>query len=52
VARKVFDSQGVGGYSPLDFPPYGRFVLGFLETGRKGGGVALKNLVEIDREDR
>jgi hypothetical protein len=31
-ARRVIDSEKVGGYSPLDFPPFKRFVLGFLET--------------------
>ena len=35
--RKGFDSQRAGGYSPLGFPPFGRFVLGFLETEREKG---------------
>jgi hypothetical protein len=39
VGPKVFDSQRAGGYSPLDFPPFGRFVLGFLETERGRGGA-------------
>jgi hypothetical protein len=37
-AWRVIDSENAGGYSPLDFPPFGRFVLGFLETERERGG--------------
>ena len=37
VGPEVFDSQRAGGYSPLDFPLFGRFVLGFLETERDKG---------------
>ena len=37
VGPEVFDSQRAGGYSPLDFPLFGRFVLGFLETERDRG---------------
>jgi hypothetical protein len=33
----VIDSEKAGGYSPLDFLPLGRFVLGFLETERERG---------------
>jgi hypothetical protein len=36
-AWRVIDSEKAGRYSPLDFPPFGRFVLGFLETERERG---------------
>jgi hypothetical protein len=36
---KVIDSQRVGGYSPLDFPLLGNFVLGFLKTDRDRGRI-------------
>ena len=36
-AWKVIDSEKAGGYSPLDFPPLGRFVLGLFETERERG---------------
>ena len=39
VGPERFDSQRAGGYSPLDFPLFGRFVLGFLETERDRGGA-------------
>jgi hypothetical protein len=46
-ARKVFDSQRAGGYSPLDFSPFGRFVLGFLgiERDRGGSEFGIRSLV-------
>jgi hypothetical protein len=37
-AWRVIDSQMAGGYSPLDFSPFRRFVLGFWESGRERGG--------------
>jgi hypothetical protein len=36
-AWRVIDSENAGGYSPLDFPPFRRFVLGFWETERERG---------------
>ena len=45
-AWKVIDSQRAGGYSPLDFPLFGRFVLGFLKTERDRGRSGVLQRVE------
>jgi hypothetical protein len=37
VGPKVFDSHRAGGYIPLDFPLFGRFVLGVLGTEQDKG---------------
>jgi hypothetical protein len=39
LGLEVIDSEKSGGYSPLNFPPFGRFVLGFLETKRERGST-------------
>jgi hypothetical protein len=48
--RKGFDWQRAGGYSPLDFPPLGRFVLGFLETEQdRGRSRVCRTAFEVER---
>jgi hypothetical protein len=53
LGLEVIDSEKAGGYSPLDFPPFGRFVLGFLETGRERGSRSVcRILVEESTRPR
>jgi hypothetical protein len=44
-AKKVFDSQTAGGYSPPRLPSLRRFGLGFLETERDGEEQCMQSIV-------